>query len=134
MLQQGHFAEALNSYRQAVDLADQLSAGSPDAIFQANIRDPQESLYDQAIEAVLTVIEQSHREHDEDLLEFVLKALVPPRPVERTPINPSLGLILNRLAAHHRFSVLWPGFHRAHPEIAKDENDLRDAFRRDFSR
>ncbi len=121
MLQQGHFSEALNSYRQAVDLADQLSAGSPDAIFQANIRDPQESLYDQAIEAVLTVIEQSHREHDEDLLEFVLKALVPPRPVERTPINPSLGLILNRLAVHHRFSVLWPGFHRAHPEIAKDD-------------
>jgi len=135
MLQQAHFPEALKSYRQAIDLADQLSAESPDVIFQANIRDPAASLYDEAIEAVLTVIKQSGEHHDDDLLEFLLKAVVPSRPVRRTGRNEELDLILNRLAEIRLLLALWPEFLRKHPTIRlTEEEDIRPAFRRDFGR
>jgi tetratricopeptide (TPR) repeat protein/CHAT domain-containing protein len=134
MRKRGDLLAALEGYRRAVDISEGLSAQSPEVTFQANLRDPQASLYDEAIETATGLEKNDPKRSSDELIEFALKALVPPRPVERTAMNPELGLVLNRLAVHRMIFALWPEFHRAHPSVATGSDDLRAAFRRDYAR
>jgi tetratricopeptide (TPR) repeat protein len=130
----GSLSDSLEKYHQAINMSEGLSAQSPDVNFQASLRDPEAPLYEEAIETELALERQNPQRQSDELLELVLRAIVPPRPIERMPTNADLHLILNRLAVHRMIFALWPEFHQAHPSIVQENEDFRAAFRRDYAR